>query len=377
MLIRTKTILKKLLLALLCGALGGVFTLILVVVLLLDNRPDLKVWHEAELDAEYTADSPVADLKAYRVLEERLFQQLEQQVLDRVPPEDRGVLNRYHRGSLTDPARWDINWNRTFELESAAPAAGVLLLHGMSDSPYSLRALGQRLNAGGAWVLGLRLPGHGTAPSGLIRLEWEDLAAAVRLAMRHLGDRVGDKPLFLVGYSTGGALAVEYALEQLDDDTLPPVEKMVLISPAMGVSRLAAFSVWQARLGRWLGLDKLAWNSIQPEYNTYKYSSFAINAGDQVHRLSAAIRTRLISAHKSVDLNRFPPVLTFQSVVDATVSTPAVITGLYNYLVKPGNELVVFDINRQTGVTGLLTVDPLNRIKNLQSSGNMAYGFSR
>ena len=157
MLIDTKTILKKILMALFYGLLGGFVTLILVGVVLLENRPDLKVWHEAHLDAEYTADSTVADLKAYRALEERLFQQLEQQVLDRIPPADRGVLNRYHRGSLTDPARWDTDWNRTFELESPEPAAGVLLLHGMSDSPYSLRALGQRLNAAGAWVLGLRL----------------------------------------------------------------------------------------------------------------------------------------------------------------------------------------------------------------------------
>ena len=309
-------------------------------------------------------------------MESRLFQQMEQRVLDRIAPADRVALNRYHRGSLTDPARWDINWNRTFELDSARPAAGVLLLHGMSDSPYSLRALGQRLNAQGAWVLGLRMPGHGTVPSGLVRLKWEDMAAAVRLAVRHISDRVGDRPVFLVGYSTGAALAVGYALDQLNDPSLPPVEKMVLLSPAMGVSRLAALSVWQARLGRWLGLEKLAWNSIQPEYNTYKYSSFAINAGDQVHRLAASIRTGLDAALQSGDLPRFPSVLCFQSAVDATVSTPAVITGLFNYLDRPDHELVVFDINRQTGIAGLLAADPLSRIRELRRAADSGYGFS-
>jgi alpha-beta hydrolase superfamily lysophospholipase len=372
----SKAMVKKILLALFCGAVGSFVTLIVVVVILLENRPELKLWHEVGLDAEYTADSPVTDWKELVALETQLFRQLEQQVLDRLAVSDRGPIQRYHRGSLSDPGRWERNWNRSFELEAADPSAGVLLLHGMSDSPYSLRSIGLRLNAGGAQVVGLRLPGHGTIPSGLVRLKWEDMAAAVRLAMRHLKDRVGDAPIFMVGYSTGGALAVEYALGILDDPALPPVKKIVLISPAMGVTRLAALSAWQARLGRWLGLPKLAWNSIQPEYNPFKYSSFAINAGDQVHRLADQIRTHLDSARASGRLDRFPPVLTFQSVVDATVSTPAVFTGLYNRLVNSGNELVVFDINRRTGVPGLLAEDPLKRIQALREGAIHAYDFS-
>ena len=34
-----------------------------------------------------------------------------------------------------------------------APRVGVLLIHGMSDSPYSMRSLGERLHSEGAWVL--------------------------------------------------------------------------------------------------------------------------------------------------------------------------------------------------------------------------------
>ena len=371
-----KSIIKKILIALLCGALGGLVTLILVAVVLLENRPDLKLWHEVYLDAEYTADSPVTDWKELVALETQLFQQLGQNVLDRLAVSDRGPIQRYHRGSLSDPGRWERNWNRSFELEAADPSAGVLLLHGMSDSPYSMRALGTRLNEKGAWVVGLRLPGHGTVPSGLVRLTWEDMAAAVRLAMRHLKDRVGNAPILLIGYSTGGALAVEYALATLDDPALPPVEKMVLISPAMGVTRLAAFSVWQARLGRWLGLPKLAWNSILPEYNPFKYSSFAINAGDQVYRLANTVQGRLDSALAAGKLEGFPSVLTFQSVVDATVSTTAVFSGLYNRLLNPANELVLFDINHETGIDGLLTAKPMAQIQPMIGDVRHRYVFT-
>jgi hypothetical protein len=135
---------KKMLMMLLCAVVGGVMALILVVVLLLQNRPDLNIWHETVLAAEYSADAPVSDFEDYLALEARLLQQLDQQTLDRVPKEDRGPIRRYHRGSLSDPKRWARNWNRTFILEGAKPLAGILLLHGMSDSPYSLHALGSR-----------------------------------------------------------------------------------------------------------------------------------------------------------------------------------------------------------------------------------------
>ena len=41
-----------------------------------------------------------------------------------------------------------------------------------------------------------------------------------------------------------------------------------------------------------------------------------------------------------------PPILTFQSVIDFTVSTRAIITALYAHLPANGSELVLFDINR-------------------------------
>jgi hypothetical protein len=50
-------------------------------------------------------------------------------------------------------------------------------------------------------------------------------------------------------------------------------------------------------------------------------------------------------------------VLTFQSVVDFTVSTPAVVSGLYAHLPPNGSELVIFDVNRDTKVGSLVRPD--------------------
>ena len=358
------------------GLVGGFSVLIVLFVLHLESRPDLKVWHEAKLDAEFTAESPVQSFEDYLALEKRLFDQLDERVFSRILPGDRGLISRYHRGSLSDPGLWSPNWNRTFELSTDAPEVGVLLLHGMSDSPYSLRNFGQRLNAEDAWVIGLRLPGHGTAPSGLVRVRLEDMNAAVLLAVHRLRDKVGERPLYLVGYSNGGALAVNYALLSLENPSLPQISGLVLISPSIRITPLAAMGNWQAKLGRLLRLSKLEWNAILPEYDPFKYNSFAVNAGDQVYRLTTEIQARLKATGSAGKLRRFPKVLAFQSVVDATVSTPAVIKGMFEQLPAGGHELVLFDINRISEVEQLLKEDPGPKIEAMFRDESLSFTVS-
>jgi alpha-beta hydrolase superfamily lysophospholipase len=364
---------KKTIKALLYLAFGGLTVLLTVFVLYLEKRPALSIWHKAELDAEFTTKSPVADFTEYIKLEEKLFQQLADNVYARVPQEDRHFLNRFYRGSMSDPNNWAQNWNRTFELHQAEPEAVVLLLHGMSDSPYTLRTIGLHLHEAGAMVVGLRIPGHGTAPSGLVEMRWQDMAAAVKLAMNHLQDKINGKPLYIIGYSTGSALAVHYALSALEDTQLPKADGLVLVSPAIGVTPLAAFAVWQARLGHLLGLDKLAWESIAIEYDPFKYNSFAVNAGDQIYRLTSEIQN-LLKKNKDADrLQQLPPILAFQSDVDTTVSASAVITGLFEKLSPNGHELVLFDMNRINEAAKFVANDPKPYLDRLLPRNDLSY----
>lgn len=367
---------KRILKTLFSGVVVGLIVLIAVFINHLNKRPDLKIWHEIILNAEFTADTPTQTFDEYLALETRLFAELEEKVCTRIKPEDRRLVNRYHKGSMSDPDRWTPNWNRSFEFSVDAPRIGVLMLHGMSDSPYSFRNMGQRLNDAGAWVIGLRLPGHGTAPSGLVEVKWEDMAAAVQLAAGHLNDKIGNKPLYILGYSNGGALAVHYALLSLEDSTMPQVKGLVLISPAIGVSRLALLAVWQARVGHLLGLDKLAWISILPEYDPFKYQSFAVNAGDQVYRLTSNNRMHIEKLDAAGDMQRFPPVLAFQSVADATVSTKAVVDGLLARLPVGDNELVLFDINRTSETKQIFKNDPGTGMKSIFNNPDLSFSIS-
>lgn len=356
------------------GILVTVASFIAIGVFVLENRADLSLWHEADLDEEFTTRSKVDDFAGYLALEERLFHQLEQEIYAKLPPADAKTYNRFRKGSVVDPFSHKTNWNRTFEIKHENPTNGVLLLHGLSDSPYSLRHLGSRFHDAGASVIGLRIPGHGTAPSGLVETTWKDMAAAVRLAAGHLQEEVGDKPIHLVGYSNGGALAIIYALESLEDDTLPRVDSIVLLSPEIAVSKAAGLAVWQARLGHWLGLEKLAWNTISVEYDPFKYGSFAVNAGDQAHRITAEIDKRLGQLAAADGLGEFPRVLAFQSAVDATVSAPALVSRLFDRLPEKGHELVLFDINRVTQVEHFLKNDPSDHFAVLLNGQRRNFG---
>lgn len=361
------TVLRHLFFFLLYGLLGLFIGGLTFYALQMNARPDLQVWHKARLDAEYRAEDAgkVPDLVAYRQLEDRLFTQLDEKVYARVEPGQASVLNRYWSGSRVDPRGITPDWNRTVLLSAPRPRGAVLMLHGLSDSPYSMRALAEHLNRQGWSVLVLRLPGHGTAPLALLDVRWQDWAAAVRMAARDLVKTVGaDKPFVLAGYSCGAALSVEYTLAQQQGETLPRPSAVVLLSPAIGVSSAARFAYWQKEFARVPGLEKLAWVDLLPEYDPYKYGSFAVNAGEQIWRLTRRINDEMralttpATAAQAAAVHGLPPILAFQSVADATVSAPAVVDAFYRRLApEKGKALVIYDANRLASTRPLLRAD--------------------
>jgi alpha-beta hydrolase superfamily lysophospholipase len=139
---------------------------------------------------------------------------------------------------------------------------------------------------------------------------------------------------------------MKYALAALHDQELRRPERIVLISPMIGVTAFARFAGvlgWPAIIP---AFAKTAWLGIEPEYNPFKYNSFPINGARQSSLLSRELQSQLLREARDGRLADLPPVITFQSVVDFTVSTSALITGLYAHLPANGSELVLFDINQ-------------------------------
>ena len=321
------------------------------------GAPDLGPWHTEKLTEEFTAAKAdeVRSLDDYRELEERLLAELDEAVYAQVDTGPAHALNRYSAGSAADLRDREPDWNRSVELVPEAPIGGALLLHGMSDGPYSLRALAEMLSEQGHRVLALRLPGHGTAPSGLVHVTAEDMAAAVRLAMQHLASKLGGKPVHMVGYSTGASLALDYALDARDGVVSVAPASLVLISPAVRIHAAAALARFKDALSTLPGLEGFAWASIMPEFDPFRYNSFATNAGDVVHRLTRSVDRRVARVGSDPLL---PPILVFKSSVDSTVTIDAVVDDLLGRLAPHRHELVLFDINRFAAKSKLLIADP-------------------
>jgi alpha-beta hydrolase superfamily lysophospholipase len=312
-----------------------------------------RVWPRSEMHArEMTAAFTLAD---YLRREEAVFREVHEEVGSRVSAQEMARANRFFEGSPLHPSHFPTDWNRTVEIVPENIRGGALLIHGLTDSPYSMRRLARILQEHEISVLCLRMPGHGTVPGALTDIVWEDWMAAVRVGARHVRARAGEgRPFFLVGYSSGGGLAVKYALDALRDPELPKPDRLLLFSPMIGVTRFAGLARLVSSLGSFSYFEKSKWIEVLPEYIPFKYNSFPANAAYQSFRLTRALQEEIDSAARSGRVSGLAPILAFQSLVDFTVSTHAVVHQLFDRLSASGSELVIFDRNRHADLRPFL-----------------------
>jgi alpha-beta hydrolase superfamily lysophospholipase len=323
--------------------------------------PALQGWHLQAPASEFRAADarPGYTFDDYLKQEADVFKQLDALVAGAWRTEAVGKFDRFRAGSPCNPeTTLERNWNRSFVLKAAKPIGGVLLVHGLSDAPYSLRALAERLHEEGYTVVGLRVPGHGTCPRALAEVTWEDWTAAVKIAVLGVRELIpAGAPLVLAGYSNGGALSVHYATSALDDKSLPSVNALVLFSPMIGISPLARVSRLY-HMVVWLSGDaKAQWSAVSAEVDPFKYCSWPMNASEQAWALTQEVERELAALERTGRMGQMPPILAMQSAVDATVVVPKLITVLFDRI-KPGgpSELVLFDVNRVAWLGNLVDV---------------------
>jgi len=316
-----------------------------------------------------------ADWTQYLAAEATIFDDVRREVSQKLEADDRVTANRYFDGSPVYPAHFAQDFNRSFVLEpEGKPVGAVVLLHGLTDSPYSQRHIARFYRDHGFVAIVPRLPAHGTVPAALTDVEWEDWAAATRLAVREARRRIEPSaPLHLVGFSNGGALAVLYALDSLGDEKLSRPDRLVLISPMVGITRFARFAGLAGLPAILPAFAKAAWLGIVPEFNPFKYNSFPVNGARQSYRLTQALQQRIARYAREGKLEQLPPILTFQSLVDFTVSTRAIISALYSHLPANGNELVLFDVNRSVKFGPLLRTSVDTELARIVPSGPRRY----
>lgn len=310
--------------------------------------PELRAWHRDAPAGEFRAGrADIASFEQYRELERRLQAEVRGEIVDSPARADDFALSRYNPTSVTARLALETPYNFSYELEPETLRGAALLVHGLSDSPYAMRAVAEELRDQGLYVVALRLPGHGTVPAGLLDVSWRDWYAAVELAAQYTSERAGSGPLYLGGFSTGAALSTLYTVRGLEDESLPRPRRLILISPAIGIPSSARLT----RILSWLSFlpyfEKSKWIGVAPEYDPYKYNSFPVNAARQIYDLTVELAAALEAADQAGRLSEMPDVLAFQSLVDATISAPEVVKGLFAQLTPADHELVVFDVNQR------------------------------
>jgi hypothetical protein len=153
-------------------------------------------------------------------------------------------------------------------------------------------------------------------------------------------------------------LALNHTLEALDEPERVVPGSLVLVSPAVGISRAAALAGTMATVGRVPGLGGLAYTNVMPEFDPFRYNSFPTNGGTQTHKLTRRVASQLSALQRAGRGHEMPPVLVIKSTVDATVSNDAMIDALLARLPNNGHELIVFDINRTPGAASVLVARP-------------------
>lgn len=108
---------------------------------------------------------------------------------------------------------------------------GVLLVHGFTGSPASMRPWGEALAERGWTVRVPRLPGHGTRWQDMNVTTWQDWYSEANRNLRELTNRC--EHVFVCGLSMGGALALRLAEEHGDE-----IAGLVLVNAAVHTERM-------------------------------------------------------------------------------------------------------------------------------------------
>ena len=228
---------------------------------------------------------------------------------------------------------------------------GVLLTHGMLDSPYHMRHLAACFQRQGFRVMAVLLPGHGTRPGDLLGVDRREWARAVAYGAQCVAAEAEE--VYLAGFSVGATLSVLHAA--LD----ARVCGLFLFSPALEIDAHAAW----AGLHRWYSwlIPKAAWLKILPDRDPYKYESLCKNAVAQVYALTQALPHALPHAlpQEGTDI----PVFAAASADDTTVRAEGTLRFMRRAR-HPRNQLVWYATERteEPGVEWVNSALPSRRI---------------
>jgi carboxylesterase len=204
---------------------------------------------------------------------------------------------------------------------------GVLLCHGFTGSPQSMRPWGEHLAAEGLTVRCPRLPGHGTRWRELNTTRWPDWYECVDTELRRLAARC--RSVFVFGQSMGGTLALRLAQEHGD-----ALAGLALVNPSVTTLRRDAAVL--PLLSRVVpSVAGVAGDIAKPGVVELAYSRLPLRAAASLAQLWQVVRTDLGKVTQ--------PLLLLHSAVD--------------HVVEPINSRIVLDGVRSEDIREVVLQD--------------------
>lgn len=198
-----------------------------------------------------------------------------------------------------------------FELPAGEGKTGILLIHGLTDSPYLFHDIAHEFYQQGISVRTLLLPGHGTAPEALINTSERQWRRAANYAIRQMLKDYDQ--VLLGGFSTGSALIIDQLVHSKWTKTdLAKIKGTFMWSPA---SKANSDFAWAAKYLDYI--PYLNYISKGADIDFAKYESFPFNAAAQVHKLMS----RINGEEKKLKTVPDVPMFVVASEVDQTIDT--------------------------------------------------------
>jgi carboxylesterase len=199
--------------------------------------------------------------------------------------------------------------------EQAGGPVGVLLCHGFTGSPQTLRPWADYLAGKGLTVSLPRLPGHGTTVRDMNKTGWTDWYAELDRAFTALAGRCDE--VFVFGLSMGACLALRLA-----EVHGPAIRGLVLVNPSLAPdTRLFLLAPVLKHVIR--SMPGIASDIKKPGEYELGYTRVPVRSAATLPELWRVTRQQLTEITQ--------PVLVFRSVTDHVVG-PASMTVLLNAL---------------------------------------------
>lgn len=226
----------------------------------------------------------------------------------------------HNRLFMTDDKSTELNMVLPKEYRPETPnGQGVLLVHGLGDSPYSFTDVATHLANQGYLVRTILLPGHASKVGDLQLPTLEDWQGVVSHHIALLKKDVSS--IWLGGYSTGANLVTA---EALNDET---VNGLLLFSPAL---QPYSDTVKYAELASYF----ITWADQDPEDNPLRYNSLPMSAAAVYYQTSSAVREQLSTKEY------LKPVFMMMSEGDKVVSTQFAIDTFSKKMQNPHGHIV-------------------------------------